>query len=303
MMTTTETDLLISEWGADPKPPILRDPWNRRNNSTGEERAVKAALRNRPDLGWALAERLAVSRRPCALIKHREYRWIRAARNLHTGGVIATKHLRHTEVVEQARGLHESDEIRPVLNALLMTRDATAQSVAEALNIKPVAVVEAYGDLFFSVLGRKDDLAYLGKILGRGKTDFLFIDSSTLPTAEENLLAAGFTGTIDDVLRLAGFATDSDDLTEEALTSRLTRRLLKTAADYLDSPDALKKAPPTIVTHALDMVKKSKVEQTPAFDPGGLGEFVGTAREILAKNKKIVEASIEHTTHQEALLP
>jgi hypothetical protein len=252
-------------------------------------------------LGWALAERLAVSRRSCAILKRREYRWIQAAKNLHSGGVIATKHLKDMEVVEQARQLHESDEIRSVLNAVLLTRGATAQTVADALKIKPVDVIEAYNDLFFNVLNRKDDLGYLRKLLGHGRNDSLFIDVSSLPTAEENLLAAGFKGSIDDVLRLAGFATESDDETEEELSSRMTRKMLKIAGDYLDTPDALKKAPPAIVSHALDMVKKSKVEQPPAFDQDGLGDFVGSARGILEKNKKIVEASIEHTTNQEAL--
>lgn len=294
MIATADTELLISEWGTDPRPPVIRDPWDRRNDSSGEERAIRAALRNLPDLGWALAKRLAASRRPCALLKHREFRWIQAARNFHTGGVTAAKHLRDMDVVEQARDLHESAEIRPVLNALLMTRDATAQTVAGALNIKPVTVVEAYGDLFFSVLGRKDDLAYIRNLLGHGKPDSLFIGHATLPTAEENLLAAGFAGSIDDVLRLAGFATDSDDETEEALSGRLTRKMLKIGADYLDTPDALKKAPPAIVSHALDMVKKSKVELTPASNPDGLGDFAGTARAILESKKKIVEASIEH---------
>ena len=303
MITTTETDLLVSEWGANPKPPILRDPWERRNDSSSEERAIRAALRNHPDLGWALAERLAVSRRPCPILKRREFRWIQAARNFHTGSATAAKHLRDVEIVEHALGLHESAEIRPILNAILMTHDATAETVAEALNIKPAAVVEAYNDLFFNALGRKEDMAYIRNLLGHGKSSFLFIRDTDLLTEEENLLAVGFHGTIEHVLRLAGFATDSADETEEALASRLSRKTLKLAANYLDSPDALKKAPPAIVSHALDMVKKSKVELTPASNPDGLGDFVGSARAILEKNKKIVEASIEHTTNQEAQHP
>lgn len=179
-MTTKDTELLISHWGADPRPPILRDPWERRSSSSEPERATRTALRNRPDFGWALAERLAVSRRTCPILKRREFRWIRAARNLHTGGVTAAKHLRDLEIVKQARFLHKSPEIRPILNALLMTRDATAQTVAEALNIKPVEVVEAYGDLFFSVLGRKEDLAYILNLLGHGKPASLFICDSSL---------------------------------------------------------------------------------------------------------------------------
>lgn len=296
-MTSKDIKLLISQWEADPKPPILRDPWKRRGDPSGEERAARGALRNRPDLGWALAQRLAGSGRTCPLLKRREYRWIQAAKNLHSGGVTATKHLRDVEVVEFARDLHESDEVRPVLNALLMTRDATAESVAEALHIKPVDVVEAYGDLFFNVLGRKQEMAFIRNLLWQGETASSFICHSSLPTHEENLLAAGFRGSIDDVLRLAGFATDSDDETEEELSSRLTRKMLKIGANFLDTPEALKKAPPAIVSQALDLLKKSKQEQPPTSDPDGLGDFVSSARGVLEKNKKVVEASIEHTNN------
>jgi hypothetical protein len=52
--------------------------------------------------------------------------------------------------------------------------------------------VEAYNDLFFSVLNRKDDLPYLKTILGHGRNDSLFIDVSSLATDEENFLRARF---------------------------------------------------------------------------------------------------------------
>jgi hypothetical protein len=84
-MTKTESELLIFQWGTDPRPPVHRNPWELRNDAFGEERA---ALRIRPDLGWALAERLAGARHPCPILKRWDDRWIRAARNFHTGGVI-----------------------------------------------------------------------------------------------------------------------------------------------------------------------------------------------------------------------
>jgi hypothetical protein len=244
MMTPETTEFLTAQWGTDPRPPVLPDPWELRGDPSEKDRTNRAALRNRPDLGWAFAERLAGSRRPCPFLKHRECRWIRAAKNYLTGGTMAAKHVRDVEVVALARKLHESKEFRPVLNAALMTRDATAQTVAEALKIKPAAVVEAYHDLFFSVLNRKDDLPYLKTILGYGRNDHLFIDISTLRTDEENLLTAGFEGTIDDVLRLAGLATGGEDESEEDLSKRVKRQILKRGANYLNSPDALKKSLP-----------------------------------------------------------
>jgi hypothetical protein len=102
MMTKTETELLISQWGTDPRPPVHRHPWDLRNDAFGEDRATRAALRILPDLGWALAERLAGSRHPCPILKRWDVRWIRAAKNIHTGGVIATKHLREVEGADPA---------------------------------------------------------------------------------------------------------------------------------------------------------------------------------------------------------
>jgi hypothetical protein len=184
-----------------------------------------------------------------------------------------------------------------------MTRGATVQTVADALKIKPIAVVEAYNDLFFNVLNRKDDLAYLKTILGHGRNDSLFIDVSSLPTAEENLLKAGYEGTIDDVLRLSGLVNGGEEESEEDLSKRVKRQILKRGVNYLNSPDALKKPLPPIVSHAIELVKKAPAEQTPAFDPDGLGDFAGAARAILEGNKKIVEASIEQQRNPKPQTP
>jgi hypothetical protein len=55
-MTTTDTENLIKQWGSDPSPQVLADSWVRRRDSFEQERATKAALRDRPDLGWVLAK-------------------------------------------------------------------------------------------------------------------------------------------------------------------------------------------------------------------------------------------------------
>lgn len=102
MMTTETTELLTALWGADPRPPVLPDPWERRDDPSESERINRAALRNRPDLGWATAERIAGSRLSYPLLKHREYCWIRAAKNLHDSCVIAAKHFGDVEGADRA---------------------------------------------------------------------------------------------------------------------------------------------------------------------------------------------------------
>jgi len=89
MMTPETSEVLTAQWGPDIRPPVLPDPWERRDDPAGKDRTNRAAMRNRPDLGRATAERLANSLRPCPILKHREYRWIRAANNYLTGGTMA----------------------------------------------------------------------------------------------------------------------------------------------------------------------------------------------------------------------
>lgn len=51
-------------------------------------------------------------------------------------------------------------DVKLTLNAMLLARDATVEQVAEALKFR-VSPVDAYAALFFDVLDRKDDPAYL----------------------------------------------------------------------------------------------------------------------------------------------
>lgn len=104
--------------------------------------------------------------------------------------------------------------------------------VAAAFRIKPT-VVEAYSDLFFNVLGRKEDLAYVRSIMGGGKADLLF-SGAAMPADDEILLSAGFEGTLVDVLRFAGLTQD-EDLSVDDLKKRLIRNGLKTAVKWSGS--------------------------------------------------------------------
>jgi hypothetical protein len=297
-MTTIHIDCLMTLWGLDPQPPVLRDPWDLRRDPSGQDRTVKRVHGDRPDFGWALAQRIASCSRQCPILRRQEYRWIRAAINFLNGDATAARHLREVDIVSKARDLYESDAVRHVLNATLMTREATAATVAEALKISS-AVVEAYADLFFNVLDRKDDFVFLQTILGNGKSDSLFMSKSSLPSDEESLLVTGFNGSIMDVLRDAGLSNEDGEESEDALARQMTRKLLKAGVKYLSSPAALKQRLPAIVSHAIDIAKKSKVEQQPIEDDVS-GDFATAARDVLSGDamrlRRAVQACLEEPT-------
>lgn len=275
-MTTAEIELLVPQWGADPARPILADPWDRPSDSFGQQRAVSASIRDRPDFGWALAGRLVRSRRNCALLKRPAYRWIQCAVALLSGGASASRRLKDVAMVALARDIHESDALRPIMNAALITRNATTQSVADALNL-PSSAVEAYQCLFFNVLDRRDDLAYVRKIVGGGKVASRIFAVKAAPSDDEVLLAAGFDGSIDDILMQAGCGGGAGEQSVSALADRLLRNTLVAGAKWTGSPMALKQAPPAMVSHAFDFAKKAYAEPTEVTDvhqSGGIGSFL-----------------------------
>ena len=291
-MTIKEIGLLVAQWKPDPPRPILVDPWERLTKSFGQQKAIIADLKDRPDFGWALAKRLATSGRNSTLLKRPTYRWLRAAVQLLTAGPSASRRLKDVTVVSQARGIHEIDQLRPVVNAALMTRDVTARTVADALHLD-VAVVEAYDSLFFNILDRKNDLAYVRKLLGSGDSSQLMVSRHIAPSDEEVLLSVGFKGTIEDVLRHAGCMGGAGDDSTEDLSNRVLRNLLIAGADWTASPNCLRQSPPAMVAHAIDLVKKSKSDSTQEA-PIQLGMNIGSLmREQLERDAQQIRRGVE----------
>ena len=289
-MTTTQIAVLISLWGIDPISPILPDPWVKRDTSVAQERAIKASLRNRPDLGWALAGRMAASNRPCTLLNRPEYRWIRAAIHLLTFGAKASKRLKDIDVVIKAREIHESDSLRPVMNAALMTCEANTCNIAEAFKLTP-EVVDAYITLFFNVPDRINDISLISSIIGLRQPAHLYTDKSIIPTDEEILLTAGYEGTIATVMRLAGLLGGEEE-THEDLIKRVKNSALKAADKWSASPKSLKHTPPAIVSLGFALANKTELEQLLGTDEG-MGEFHTMARSVLDRQRVAVQASIE----------
>lgn len=290
-MTTAEIELLIPQWGAPATRPVLADPWELPCGQFRQQAATNACLSDLPDFGWVLAERLSASGRNCTLLNRPAYRWILAAVQMLNGGPRASRRLKDPEIVSQAREIHAS-EMRPVINAALMTPAATARSVAKALNLD-TTVVEAYESLFFNILERKNDIAYVRKLLGAGESSPLMVSRHTTPSDEEVLLSIGFKGTLEDVLRQVGGTGGAGDESVEELSERLLHNLLAAGADWTASPGSRRLAPPALVTHAIDFVKKSKVEKPDEVQPqAGLG--IGSLlRDQLEKDAATIRRGVE----------
>ena len=96
---------------------------------------------------------------------------------------------------------------RNVIDALLLDRDATAESVAEAVNIRP-SIVMMYEKLFYNVLDRKKDAAFISSVV---YPDGRSVEAHEGYIAAEGigrlLKRAGFNNGVYDVLYLAGFAS------------------------------------------------------------------------------------------------
>lgn len=273
-MTSSEIELLIPQWGAPAGRPILADPWDRPWDQLRQQAATTASLKDRPDFGWALAECLATAGRTCTLLKRPEYRWIRAALQILTGGESSTRRLREHAVVSLARDIHDSDRMRPLIKAVLMTRDATVASVAGALRLD-AAVVEAYDSLFFNITDRKSDLAYVRNLLGAGDSSPLMVSRDANPSDEEVLLSVGFNGTIEDVLKHAGCVAKAGGESIDELSDRLLRDVLAAGADWVGSPNSRRQAPPAMVAYAINLARNVRAE--PAEDlPLDSGASIGS---------------------------
>lgn len=188
--------------------------------------------------------------------------------------------------------------MRPIVNAALMARDATPSLVAHALALKTLTV-SAYDSLFFNVLARKDDQYYLRRILGSGESqNSLIYSRRAAPNEEEALLQVGFAGTVEDVLRQATSGRNVVSGSVEELKDRLLRGLLTVGVDWMESPNGRRQAPPAVVTHAIDFVKKSKSDPgaAPSVEAGmSMGEAM---RSQLEADAGVIRAEVAREMNQ-----
>lgn len=247
------------------------DFWETPDTRFGQERAAAQAFKNRPDFGWAIARKLATAGKTPAMLKKPECRWLRKAVVL-----IMAPHKVEDDpdlrAIADARDLHDDPNIRAMVQAALLTPAATVESVAGALGLEPL-VIDAYEALFFNILDCRD-LTYLRKAVTSRPTDQPTAYAADTGAADYRaLLEAGFNGSLQEVLQLAGCARAGNHATDSP-AENLMQKILAAGNAWLAghrNPSAL----PPMVAQAIDIAKRSiiRTQDTPDLDHQSTGVF------------------------------
>lgn len=171
------------------------------------------------DFGWKFCQICANNRVPLPMIRSRDddvlYRaWL----------YLVNPSAGRDPVLKYALALTTPgmESIRTTIKALLLSRDADAQSVAAMVQMDP-AVISTFEKLFFNVLDRKGDILYLQSILfPEGRTVELNERYLTQETPEKLLMRSGRRNGAEDVLYWSGASeTAMDALALTKSTSQL----------------------------------------------------------------------------------
>jgi len=255
-MTAQQVERLILQWWESPGLPVFPDPWGR--PGFGQIGAAPRDPLQREDVGWKTAVRVAKCGRTPALLREPVFAAVRVAADILSGAVHSAKDAKLAAAVAKAWDIHSDRPQAVIVEALLMTHGATAESVAGVLGID-AAVVETYATLFFNVLDRPDDLPYLLKIVRHEES----------PEAR-NLLEVGLNGTLADVLQAAGCGGRAGVESADALAARLKQNMLAAGAAWTAAPGS--RRPPPLAAQAITFIGRPSPETT-SQDADQPGEF------------------------------
>ena len=159
-MTKNDLKALHAGWLTTFEIPLDIDERSRRIREDALVHTRKMKFLENPSFGSTVATNLGCSGDNISLLDQPPYKWVAASvrfwRSIgHSAGD------EQTEVVKLAGEISRANSPRrKYLNAALLVPDATADSVAKAFGLD-TPVVEAYTDLYFNVLDRRDSPAYL----------------------------------------------------------------------------------------------------------------------------------------------
>lgn len=197
-----------------------------RNSLDLKEKArARFEIQYNPNVGWRIANTYARDRKKFPFELIGRDRWLFIAYM-----TLLNPSVHSDRDVEQAREIHQNPGYAAKLNALIMAGlgqpiDAHLQLVSEKAGF-PKRTVEAYETLFFNVLDRTADRAYISQIVYPDTRVVELAEDyfGTTPTADLLLRAAYQHRDIDLVLRLAGM-TDKACRQEVAALSTQERQL------------------------------------------------------------------------------
>ena len=204
-MTTADTALLYADWIRNYDVPPGLDQRSIAIREATKERAENREVMNQPDFGWSMAMSMVSSGWTSGRLDEPCFRWVRLAVKFYSSlvGLQGDDHGDADELsaVAGAYEIHQNPtRERLFLHAALLARDATAASVADALDLDAM-VVEAYDTLFYNVLDRKWATNYLMVAVKHGVTHERWQVPPDNPE-EVAFLLAGLYGTVEGVARL-----------------------------------------------------------------------------------------------------
>jgi hypothetical protein len=203
-MTTRDTKLLFSDWISHLETPPLYSRWKWAFMKWAATLLGQpSCLRDRSDYGLEMLPLLRLSGATSPLLERPAFNWLRLA--LAAIGTPGANHVDGPEiqVVREAIDLHfHSYSRRLPLQAALLARDSTAESVAAALRLSP-QFVEAYADIFHNVLVRKRDWFYRRKAArsALSRPGSIYMPEKVHPD-DDALIRTGLKGTLADVMLL-----------------------------------------------------------------------------------------------------
>jgi hypothetical protein len=261
---------------------------------------------DRPDFGFDFARWVVERRQAGAVPEGDAFQWIRdAVEVLEAEGGRETKSQEGEKrpderpderpddagpmAVRRARELHDGPHTRHVLQAALISTDATLDGVADMLGFdRPV--VDAYANLFFNVIGRRRDSVCIQRILDQVGSGRDPVSSGTVPKPYAGLLAAAADLTLGQVVQAGGCNMRKTPLQE--LSRIVIENLLARSRCWSLVPAKHGQAPSPGLSLALAMVDRMAKATDRVEDLDRVGVFSEFFRKTMEENVKLMRQTL-----------
>lgn len=161
-----------------------------------------ALLYSKPDFGWSFARLLAENDLPFPTFLQGDDEIVFRAYLYHSN---PSKYRDKYVIQALEMSSYAMSELAFKIRPMLLPKDSTVDKVAEIMNM-PRGLVAAYERLFYNVTDRKQDAAYLNKIIfPTGRISEYFDDYLKTNNYEALMARAGITNGLEEVAFLAGF--------------------------------------------------------------------------------------------------
>ena len=238
----------------------------------------------RPDCGWFVVERLCAANMAFPIFPEGKINRLFQARLWKMWPDLYGDHPSIAPVIH-AHSLHADGSnlaTRAVLNAALIAKDATIETVAAALGL-PEKTVEAYEVLFFNVLDRRDDAMYLCKIVYPNHRLVELCDNYLEETSlDVLLLRIGYNRGLEAVLYAAGLKDNpTADMTATEAAAALEQAILSTGCGLVGAGllNGKKMHPAIKATMELVNATRTRWVADGGNADGSMGEVLGRSME------------------------